>query len=385
MHNSLIGRLLLGTAAALCLLAGPAAADVIAVANDNHSVNTNGVSGPAKNGPADNIALIDVKQFPPRLLANVEVPTSVVGAPTSIWIAPDESWVIVTAATKTDGDKNVDDDRVSVIDLKASPPQVVQTVNAGKGANGVAMSPDGKLALVANRSEGTLSVFSVNNKRLEAAGKVDLGNAKSMPSSIVFLPDGKTALVTRYGDNTVGVLKIDGTNVKVDQRKIATGINPYTMDISRDGKLAAVGNMGGGGDGDICTVSLIDLSQPYFRTVESYAVPSSPEGIKFSPDGKFVAVASVDGSTKPKESPLFHEKGRLWMLAIQGNRLRSVAEAPIGRWSQGVAFSKDGRVVLVESMIDHGLNVFEWQGGRLRSAGTLDVKGAPAGISTAWP
>jgi hypothetical protein len=36
-------------------------------------------------------------------------------------------------------------------------------------------------------------------------------------------------------------------------------------------------------------------------------------------------------------------------------------------------------------MIDHGLNVFRWQGGKLMPAGTLDLKGAPAAIRTSWP
>ncbi len=387
MISSKFGWLLGGVATVLCLAAQPARADIIVTANDNHTVNTNGVSGPAKNPPSDGVAVIDIAHLPPRLVGTIDAPTSVVGAPTAVWVSPDESWLIVTAATKIDpqnGDKIIDDDRVSVIDLKASPPAVVQTVNAGKGANEISVSPDGRLALVANRAEGTVSVFTVKDKRLEAAGKVDLGNPKSMPSSVKFLKDGKTALVTRYGDNAVGVLRIDGSNVKLDDRKIVTGVSPYTLDISADGKLAAVGNMGGGGDGDICTVSLIDLTDPMMRTVESLAVPSSPEGIKFSPDGKFVASASVDGTTKPSTSPLFHEHGRLWLLAVQGKHLHPVAEAPIGRWSQGIAFSRDGHTIFVESMIDHGLNVFRVQGNRLVPSGTLDVKGAPAAIRTSW-
>jgi DNA-binding beta-propeller fold protein YncE len=389
MSCSRIGLRLLLIAAALVVLTRPGAADIAVVANDNHSVNTNGVMGPAKNGPRDTVSVVDLAQFPPRLVATFEAPTSVVGAPTAIWVSPDESWGIVTAATKIDPanpDKIIDDDRVSVFDLKISPPKVVQTVTAGKGANEVSVSLDGKLALVANRAEGTVSVFAVKDKRLEATGKVDLGNPKSMPSSLKFLSDGKTALVTRYGDNLIGVLKIDGTNIKLDDRKIVTGVNPYTLDIARDGRLAVVGMMGGGGNGgDIDTVSLIDLMSNPVRAVDTISVPSSPEGIKFSPDGKFVAAASVDGSTRPSDSPFFHNHGRLWILAVQGMMLKPVTEAPIGRWSQGVAFSKDGRTVLVESMIDHGFNVFRWQGGKLVPAGTLDLKGAPAAIRTSWP
>lgn len=382
----MIRRIYAAITAALCVAAMPALADVAVVAVDNHSVNTNGVMGPPKNPPPDLMAIVDVKSFPPKLVGTVEAPTSVVGAPTAVWISPDESWAIITAATKIDpqdATKIIDDNRVSVIDLKASPPKVIQTIEAGKGANEISVSADGKLALVANRAEGTLSVFTVSGKQLTAAGKVDLGNPKSMPSSVKFLPDGKTALVTLYGDDAIGVLHINGTTVTLDKQRIVTGVNPYTMDISKDGKIAVVGNMGGGGNGEICTVSLIDLA--VFRTIDTLAVPSSPEGIKLSPDGKFIAVASVDGTTKASDSPLFHDHGRLWMVAIVNNRLKSVAQAAIGRWSQGVAFSRDGKTVLVESMIDHGLNVFRWNGTTLTPGGTVDVKGGAAAIRTSWP
>jgi DNA-binding beta-propeller fold protein YncE len=162
-----------------------------------------------------------------------------------------------------------------------------------------------------------------------------------------------------------------------------TGVSPYTMDVSGDGKIAVVGNMGGGGNGDICTVSLIDLAT--LRTIDTVAVPSSPEGVKLSPDAKFVAVASVDGTTKPSNSPLFHEHGRLWMVAIRNGRMKPVAEASTGRWSQGIVFSRDGKIVMVESMIDHGLDIFRWNGVALTPAGIVDVKGGAAAGRTSWP
>ncbi len=339
--------------AALVLLAVPGLADVVVTANDNHTVNVNGTAAAAKNAPPDTVTVIDVAEYPPKVVATVAAPTSVVGAPTAIWIAPDESWAIVTAATKIDPqnpDKIVPDNRVSVIDLKATPPKVVQQVAAGNGANEVSVSPDGALALVANRGEGTLSVFTIKDKQLEPAGKVDLGNPKGMPSSVKFLPDGKTALLTRYGDNLVSVLHIDGSKVTIDERPLTAGVSPYTLDINRAGTLAAVSNMGRG-NGDIDTVSLIDLTQKPFRTVATIGVGHSPEGLKFSPDGKFLAVADIEGSTKPSNALFFHDHGALVVFAVEDNNLRKLAEAPVGRWSQGIAFSKDGQVILVESMI----------------------------------
>jgi len=271
-----------------------------------------------------------------------------------------------------------------VLDLKTSPPRVVQQITAGEGANEISVSPDGTLALVANRAEGTVSVFSVKNKQLEAVGKIDLGNPKALPSSVAFLPDGKTALLTRYGDNLVNVLYIDGTKVTFDERPLTTGVSPYTLDINRDGTLAAVSNMGRG-NGDIDTVSLIDLTQKPLRTVETISVGHSPEGLKFSPDGKFLAVANIEGSTKSASSPFYHDHGTLVVFAVDGNSLRKMAEAPIGRWSQGIAFSKDGRTILVGSMIDHALDVFRWEGGKLSPGAKLDVGSGPAAIRTAWP
>lgn len=377
----------LGAFAALLLLPRASAADLAVTANDSHSTNVAGVMGPAKNPPPDTISVIDLAQYPPKVIATVPAPTSVVGAPTSIWISPDESFVIVTAATKIEPqnpDRIVPDDRVSVIDLKTSPPRIVQQITAGEGANEISVSPDGTLALVANRTEGTVSVFSIKDKRLETVGKLDLGNPRAMPSSVAFLPAGKDALLTRYGDNIVNVLHIDGATVTLDDRPLTTGVSPDTLDINRDGTLAAVSNMGRG-NGDIDTVSLIDLTQKPFRTVETVSVGHSPEGLKFSPGGEFLAVANIEGSTKPPTSPFYQDHGTLIVYAVDGKSLHKVAEAPIGRWSQGIAFSKDGRTILVGSMIDHALDVFRWEDGKLIPAPKLDVNSGPAAIRTAWP
>ncbi|MDP0983762.1 YncE family protein, partial [Klebsiella variicola] len=83
-------------------------------------------------------------------------------------------------------------------------------------ANAVAVNPAGTLALVSNRVDGTVSVFSLKDKRLAPLAMIDLGDPKCLPAGVVFAPDGKTAFVAREG--AISVLEIDGETVKYDPK-----------------------------------------------------------------------------------------------------------------------------------------------------------------------
>ena len=373
---------------AVLMLPAAAMADVVLSSNDGHTVMDAAKNQVAPNPVgADTVTVIDVKAYPPKIKATFEAPGSVVGPPGAIWISKDESWGIVTSATKADAAAKTGgigpDDRVAVFDLSSNPPKVTQNLTAGPGATQVRVSPNGTLALVANRAEGTVSVFTVKDKQLTAAGKVDTGNAKSLPSAVVFVDD-KTALLTRGGDNMVNILHIDGTTVTIDPRPITTAVAPYTMDINPSRTLAAVSNMGRG-DGDQDSVSLIDLTTKPYRTVATVGVPSGPEPMKFSPDGKYLAIGAQNGSTKPSSHPFHHDKGLIALYAVEGKTLRKVAEAPVGAWAEAVAFSRDGKTVLVQSMQDREINVFRWNGKTLSAGKNLPIQGAgPESFATAW-
>src|SRR5262249_12213720 len=150
-----------------------ALAQIAVSANDNKVVNENGANVFLQNGPADTVTIIDLGASPPKVLAEVQAPTSVVGPPQSVAIAPDESIAVVSASMKNDPadpKKQVPDNRLTVIDLKASPPSAVATLEAGASPAGLSFSPSGNLLLVANRGEGTVSVFTVSGKTLTPAG-----------------------------------------------------------------------------------------------------------------------------------------------------------------------------------------------------------------------
>jgi sugar lactone lactonase YvrE len=127
------------------------------------------------------------------------------------------------------------------------------------------------------------------------------------------------------------------------------------------------------------------LTAKPFVTVETVSAAGSPEGLKFSPDGKILAVGAQDGTTKAPDSPFYHKRGKLFLFAVTGKTLRKVAETPIGQWSQGIAFSKDGRTVLVQNMVERTIDVFRWQNGKLAHGAALAIGTGPAAIRTSWP
>ena len=379
---------LAAVAVTLAMLSGAelAHAQLLLSTNDNKVALVNGVATVVSNPPPDTLTVIDIKSWPPKVVAELDVPGSVVGPPFSVALAPDESIALVTANEKldpADPTKRIANNTMSVVDLNATPPRIIATLETGKNPAGVSINRAGTLALVANRGEGTVSVYTIQGKTVTAAGKVTIADEKSGTSHAAIAPDGKLALVTRDGDDRISVLSIDGTRVEYTKRDISAGLRPYGIDIASSGAFAAVANIGRGG-GDADTVSIIDLKAQPPRVTSTITVGQTPEGIKISPDGSMVAAVVMNGSNKPKDSPFYHDAGKLVLLRVSGNDLARVGEAPIGHWSQGAAFSPDGKRIFVGNMVEKDIQVLSLDGTTLKDTGVrIAVKGGPAAIRIA--
>jgi DNA-binding beta-propeller fold protein YncE len=398
-------RALLAAILSLSAMQG-ARAEIAVSANDGKLKLVDGKTQVAKDG-VDTVTLIDLAANPPKAIAEIKVPTSVAGPPLSVAVTAREDIALVTSAMRidpADPGKQVPDDRLTVIDLKGNQPSLVQnvtarirgkaatpafqpaviaTLQAGKGAAGVTINKAGTLAMVANRAEGTVSVFSIDGKTVTPVGdKVQLGSDKSGPSAIVFSADGKTALVTRDGDHKISVLSVDGTKVAYTQRDLSAGIRPYGIDITPNGEVAVVANIGAN-SGDANTLSVIDMKLDPPRIVNTVSVGASPEGVKISRDGHYVAVVLHNGTNLAKQSPFYNDTGKLVILRRNGTQLARVAEADIGKWCQGIAWSSNSKKVLAQCMVEEQVVAFNWNGRQLQLAGTIKTIGGPAGIRTA--
>ena len=377
-----------GLAAALLivpLFPSLAAAQLAVSANDAKAVLVNGVNTVPPNPADDTVTIIDLGVSPPKVVGELKAPSSVVGPPQNVAIAPDESITLISSNMKLDAadpKKLVPDNRVSVIDLKATPPAVIATLEAGLGPAGISINRAGTLALIANRNDGTVSIFTVSGKTLTAAGKIDFDNPRSGPSSVAFSPDGKTALVSRDGDHKISILSIDGNKVEDTKRMLTGGFRPYAIQVSPKGDVAVVVNQGGNA-GDIDTINVIDLKGKAPRIVRTLDVGQIVEDLAFSDDGNYVAVTAQDGSARAPSHPFYNDNGLVVVFSVNGTNLTKVAEARVGKWNQGVVWSRDGKTLLAQNMAENALSILSFDGKTLGVMGEIKVKGGPAGLRTA--
>lgn len=370
----------------LTALGPPARAQLAVSSNDNKALLVDGVNTVVQNAPPDTVTIIDLGVSPPKVVGELRAPGSWASPPQSVAVAPDESIALVTSSTKvdpTDARKTVPDDVVTVIDLRASPPAVIATLHAGRGPSGVSINRAGTLALVANRGDGTVSVFSIRGRTVTPAGTVDLGEPNSTPSLPVFTPDGTRAFVTRNGDHKVSILRVAGNTVEYTKQDVSANLRPYGLQITPKGDLAIVANIGNGPTGGADTLTIIDLAANPPRAIDSLSVGLIPEGIALSPDGTLLAVMVMNGSNLPKASPFYSDFGLLKVMRVAGPIITPLAEARIGHWCEGLAWSRNQRTVLVQCMVEKEIEVFRFDGARLTAAGTIKVSGGPAGIRTA--
>jgi DNA-binding beta-propeller fold protein YncE len=353
----------------------------------------------------DTVSIIDISDpAKPKIVVDLPLMNTITGPPVNLAITPDQHLALVANSLDwiKDGDawKGVPDNKIYVIDLTASPPAQIGTVEAGKQASGMAINHAGTLALVANRADDSVTVLAIDGKNVKSVGTVSVATQPTaavatppaaLPVAVAITPDGKRALVVKSGANRVGLLDIDGQKVsyaQVDGKNydMATGLNPLNVQITPDGKLAIVNNIGGGQDGQVDTVGVIDLEASPPRVIDQVVVGDGPEGLAMSPAGGYAASVILNGTGgTPKNAFYRHEHSYVSLLKIEGKTVRNVGRLAVGDLAEGVAFSPDGRFLFVGNFVDGNMDILKLDGDILTMVGSFALPGHPASMRGSTP
>ena len=380
-----------GLLLSLGLVVSPAAlcADIIVSAQDGKFVRVDGRATFPEPAPSDSLVVIDASTFPPVIKGTVEgLEHTVQGPPQAVAVTPDGKLAIVAAPTRYDyaAKKELFSNFVQVVDIEASPPRLIGKVDVGGHPNGLSINREGTLLLAAAH-DGTVKVLGIDGKNVQLLDQVKVGEKRL--SDISFTHDGKAAIVAQRDENGAAVLSIDGTSVKLTTEKISTGVTPYAIDVSSDGKWAVIGNTGvtgmlglvGRTVGDADVVTLVDVSKRPFRAVQQISVPSTPEGVAISPDGRWIAVSCMAGSNLTTDNVGRNKIGKLLLFEIKDGLASKVNEVAGAEAAQGVVFSQDSKQILLQMDVERAIGVFAVRDGKLVDTGErLKLAAGPVSI-----
>jgi YVTN family beta-propeller protein len=167
---------------------------------------------------------------------------------------------------------------VSIVSTASN--EVIRRIDVPGAVHHVAVSPDGRTAVVTHPGTGTVSIIDLATYRL--AGTVATG---PLPNYAVYAPDGKRLYVSNAGNGTVS--DVD-TSRWVVLRNILVGESPEHMALSHDGATLYVANVKDG------SVSVVGLDRGEVR--ETLKTGAALHGVDLSDDDDTLYVSVIGGN-----------------------------------------------------------------------------------------
>jgi YVTN family beta-propeller protein len=245
--------------------------------------------------------------------------------------------------------------------LDAATLNTVATIPVGQGPHEVAISTDGRWAVVTNygvqgTAGNTLSVIDLAAEAPSVVRTIDLGQYQR-PHGVAFVMSGTKLLVT--SETTQRLLLVDFVSGRVDTAMATNGRGSHMVTVQRDGRRAWTSNVTDG------TVTEFDVDT---RTPKrTFAVAPNVEGISATPGGVQVWVGSNSAKT---------------VTVVNGADAKILGT--IGGFGQPyrIGSSRTGRVVLVSDPPSNRIWIFDT--GTRKELAQIDLAnetgvGSPAG------
>lgn len=171
-----------------------------------------------------------------------------------------------------------DDAAISTVSvIRTADGSVVRRIDVPGAVHHVAVSPDGRYAVVTHPNEGTISAIDLGS--YEVVATVATG---PFPNYSAFGSDGRSVYVSNAGNNTVSAVDAGTWTV---QWNAAVGEGPEHVVLSTDGRSLYVNNVEDG------SVSVIGIAER--QVVKTVPIGSTLHGIDLSDDGGTLFVADL--------------------------------------------------------------------------------------------
>ncbi|GAA4882401.1 serine/threonine-protein kinase [Actinomycetospora straminea] len=172
-----------------------------------------------------------------------------------------------------------------VVASSVARPTVGATVQVGSTPGYIEIAPSGDYGYIANRAAGVLTVFDTTRNQPTGVIPVPDGG----PQFVAFSPDGTRAYVSifnqDYSLNEVGVLDTEsGTFVA----RVPTGVRPFALDVTPDGRKVYVPNHDSG------SLTVIDTETD--TVVNTVPLAPNPHWVDISPDGTRLYAANHESN-----------------------------------------------------------------------------------------
>src|SRR5262249_5611175 len=220
----------------------------------------------------------------------------------------------------------------------------------------------------------------IQGKDVKVVDSVAMGEQVSM---VAFTPDGKRAVASKNVNNKASMLEVNGDKVTYNKYDMLVGLFPYNVNVTPDGKIALTANNGnlGSADGNIDTVGVIDLEANPPREIDQVVVGDGPEGLAISPTGAIAVAILLRGSNAAKTAHFYNRNGSVAVLKIDGKKVTKVGEVEVRGLPEGVVFSPDGKYLYVGNYMDDDISILSVDRTTVKDTGKrFKLPGHPASM-----